>query len=62
MSGESFHGLPVSRKAIADKFEANFEKEARHYEEIQVEIPLKKERYLEMVEACLKGSNLSSWE
>ncbi len=56
MSGESFHGLPVSRKAIADKFEANFEKEARHYEEIQVEIPLKKERYLEMVEACLKGS------
>ena len=56
MSGESFQGLPVSRKAIADKFEANFEKEARHYEEIQVEIPLKKERYLEMVEACLKGS------
>lgn len=56
MSGESFQGLPVSRKAIADKFEANFEKEARHYEEIQVEIPLKKERYLEMVETCLKGS------
>ena len=56
MTGESFIGLPVFRKAFTDKMEADFEAEAKHYEEIKVEMPLKKERYLELVETWLKGS------
>ncbi|MGN0403553.1 MAG: extracellular solute-binding protein, partial [Acetatifactor sp.] len=55
MTRESFAGFPVSRKAFADKVETVFEEEARHYEEIQVEIPYTKERYLEIVESGLQG-------
>ena len=53
---ESFTHFPISRKAFADKTEAALESLERQYKDINVEIPIKKERYLELMETWIQGS------
>lgn len=55
-TSESSDGFPISRVAFEEKIEADFEYVERRYREIDVETPMKKERYLEMIETWLPGS------